>query len=166
MYYGNLFLIFSMFGYFYEMLIRLIRNIPGHTLFIGPWMPIYGFGVLMVEFIDRFLSLFQIRGRKKIFLNFFLSTILLTILELIGGLFVEILFKTSFWNYEQIPLHIGKYINVFVSLLWGIGSLLIVYIINPALTPFIKKIPKWVSILCFLLMTLDHVYLLIRLLLQ
>lgn len=162
MYYTNLLLFFSIFGYLYEMLIRLLKSIPINNLLIGPWMPIYGFGILILEWINELLNVFKIKGWKKIILCFLLSIFLLSILEWFGGILVEKIFHTSFWNYEEIPLNIGKYINIFVSLLWGLFGLFAEYILTPIITPFLKKIPKWVSYLILFFILLDHLYLILH----
>jgi len=156
MFYFNIFWIFAILGYFEEMLIAYFFAQTKRTLLLGPWMPIYGFGILIVEFINQFGNKLKLRGFKKIIFCFIFSTILLTLLELIGGILVELFFHTSFWNYEAIPLSIGPYINILISILWGLGAIIIEYIILPFLTPWIKKIPKWVSYLILILMTIDH----------
>ncbi len=166
MFYSNLFLIFSIFGYLYEMAIRLMNHYSTHNLLLGPWMPIYGIGIVIIELINQFLNQFKIKGFKKLIYCFLISIFILTILEWIGGILVLKLFSTSFWNYENIPFHIGKYVNVLVSILWGILSLFIEYIIIPILKPFIQKIPKGITILIISFILLDHLYLIITRLLQ
>lgn len=166
MYYSNLFLFFSIFGYLYEMLIRILNNFSKTNLLLGPWMPIYGIGIVLVELINQFLNQMKIQGKKKVILCFFLSFFSLTILEWVGGLLVEKLFFKSFWNYENIPFHIGKYINVLVSLLWGFLSIFIEYVLIPILSPMIKKIPKGITWLFLILIMMDHIYLIITMLLQ
>lgn len=158
MFYLNVFLLFSIMGYSYETLFRFFKGIVQHNLLLGPWMPIYGFGILISEFVNLFLNKFLLKGKKKIFLFFILNVLLLTILEEIGALFIRFFFQTAFWNYEDIPLHIGPYINVFVSLVWGICAVFMEYVLIPILTPFIKKIPKGVSFILLIFLLLDHLW--------
>lgn len=159
MYYLNIFLLFSILGYSYETILRILTNATQNYLLIGPWMPIYGFGILNSEFLNIFLNKFKLKKWKKIIIFFLINILLLSIIEEIGGLLVEKIFHTSFWNYEYIPLHIGPYLNIFVSIIWSISSTFIEYVLIPLLTPFIKKIPKWVSYLVLILMLLDHIIL-------
>lgn len=166
MIYFNIFLLFSILGYSYELIIRITRNLSTSNLLMGPWMPIYGLGILLIFCIDKFLNKWKLKGKKKVILCFILSVLLLTLLEEMGGILVEKLFHTSYWNYESIPLHIGPYINIIVSIVWGLFAIFIQYIILPLLIPWIKKIPHWVSYFLFILITLDHIHLLIHLLLQ
>lgn len=166
MIYLNIFLLFSILGYSYELIIRLVRNLSTSNLLMGPWMPIYGFGILIIFIMDLFLNKWKLKGKKKIIICFILSVLLLTILEEIGGILVEKLFFASYWNYESIPLHIGPYINIIVSFIWGIFAMLIQYLILPILIPWIKKIPHWVSYFILILIILDFIHLLIHLLLR
>ena len=149
MFYFNSFFIFSILGWSYETVFHFLEHKTRKNLLFGPWMPIYGFGILTIEFIDKLLKKLKVSGKKKILYCYIISVIALTLLEEIGGLLVQFLFHTSFWNYESIPLSIGPYINIFISLIWGFFGLLIEYILYPLLTPFIKKIPSWVSIFLF-----------------
>lgn len=157
MFYLNSFLIFSILGWCYEMTFHCLEGKIRQNILFGPWMPIYGFGILLVELIYQSLKKLKINGKKRLVYTFLLSVFLLTCLEEIGGLLIEIIFHTSFWNYESLPLSIGPYINIFISLLWGILGLIFIYIIEPILTPWIKKIPKSVSIILFLLFLLDNI---------
>lgn len=161
MFYLNIFLIFSIFGYTYEIIIRMLNQVSTSNLLLGPWMPIYGFGILISEFLNSFLNKFLLTGKKKIIIFFFLNIIILSLLEEIGGLLVEYFFHTSYWNYENIPLNIGPYINILISFLWGFLSTIMEYIILPILTPLLKKIPKLVSYILLILLLLDHTYLII-----
>lgn len=162
MFYINLFLFSSILGFSYETIFRLIHHYSTYNLLLGPWMPIYGFGILIVEGIDKTLNFFQIKGKKKVFLNLLLSVFFITILEWIGGILVEKLFSTSFWNYESIPLHIGPYISILISIIWGIMAMFLEYFFTPICTPLLKKIPNWISFLLLLLLLLDHICLIFR----
>ncbi len=166
MFYLNVFLVFAILGYSYETIFRIFLHATQDYLLIGPWMPIYGFGMLNSELVNIFLNKFCLKGWKKIFFFFVLSFFLLTIIEEIGGLLVEFFFATSYWNYEYLPLHIGPYINVFVSLLWALFATLMEYVLIPILSPFLRKVSPIISYICLFLMILDHIYLLVTRILQ
>lgn len=157
MFYLNSFFLFSIIGWCYETIFHLIEGKTKQNILFGPWMPIYGLGILLIELVHKSLKKLKINGKKRILYNFLISTILLTLLEGIGGFLIEFFFSTSFWNYSSLPLSIGPYMNLFVSIIWGLLGILINYIIYPLLTPWIKKIPKWVSITCFIIFLLDHI---------
>ena len=57
MYYINVFLVYSMIGHLFEVIVDLILNIkPGSGILFGPWTPIYGFGVLIMLYLKRKLE--------------------------------------------------------------------------------------------------------------
>lgn len=157
MFYVNTFFVFSVLGFGYEKITSFLLHQPKETLLIGPWMPIYGIGLLITHFINELLKKRGIHGFRKVLWCFFLSVIALTILEEIGGLLTELLFAKSFWNYEGIFLFIGPYINVFISLIWGFLAVLLEFILFPILIPFIKRIPKWLTIIIIFFFLLDNI---------
>lgn len=147
MYYLNIFFVYSILGFIYEILLAIIlgNNISSGILY-GPWTMIYGFGSLIILLYSKML--FRKLKLKKIIeiILFFISvTILLTILEFIGGKTIEILFNEVLWDYSKLKYSFGKYIALEVSLVWGIMSLLLIYVIHPKLKKYIKKIPKYVT---------------------
>lgn len=154
MFYINTFFLFSIFGYTYEMILHILEHNVRTQILIGPWMPIYGIGILITELFNYLLSK-KYQKWKKIFFCFLLSIILLTILEELGGLLIDKVFCTKFWNYENIPLAIGPYVNLLVSIFWGIFAMILEYILLPIFTPLLKKIPKWVSIVLMIFLLLD-----------
>ncbi len=156
MFFINTFFFFSILGYIYEMILHFLEHNIRNQILIGPWMPIYGIGIIITELLNRFLSRRQ-KGFKKIIYCFFFSIIILTILEELGGLLIEKMFCTKFWNYESIPLSIGPYINILISILWGFFAMILEYVVLPITSPFLKKIPKWVSILCIILLLIDNI---------
>ena len=82
-------------------------------------------------------------------------TIILTFIEWLGGILIENIFKVTFWNYRRFKYNIGKYIALEVSLIWALGALLIIYIIQPLLDKFIYLIPNYITYLLILGMLID-----------
>lgn len=162
MFYVTSFLFFSIFGFLGEFLLSRIMNQSKETLLLGPWMPIYGIGFLVTHFINKILEKKEIIGKKKILLCYLFSVLALTLLEEIGGLLTWALFHKNYWDYSSIPLSIGPYINVFISLIWGFLALLIEYVILPKISFLLKKIPKWLTLILLILFLLDNYFCLKR----
>lgn len=156
MFYINTFLIFSILGFGYEKITSFLLHQPKDALLLGPWMPIYGIGLLVVHMINIILEKRSIHGARKVFWCFLISVVLLTILEEIGGLLTNFLFAKSFWSYEGIPLAIGPYINVFISFIWGVLAMFLEFVLFPVLIPFLKKIPRWLTIVILGLFLFDN----------
>ena len=160
MYYLNCFFVFSVLGFLIE---TLFSAILGHNfssgILHGPWTPIYGLGSILIIIISKklFINLHMKRIYETIIV-FFVITIVLTILEWIGGELIELIFKTVYWSYENMPLNIGKYISVEMSLLWGIMSIIFIYLIKPKADFIIKKIPRVITCLMSILFIIDVIY--------
>ena len=65
------------------------------------------------------------------------------------------IFGTTFWDYSDQKFNIGKYISLEMTLLWGVMSIIFIYIIRPILDPLVKRIPKWLTIILSILFIID-----------
>lgn len=158
-YYLNMFLIGSILGFIWETGLTFLFPSINNGLLFGPWVPVYGFGICIIVFIER-LVFYRIKVNKiyKILIMLLLIMLVVTGLEFLGGVLIEKFFDKTFWDYTQLKFNIGKYIALEVTLLWGIMALIFVYVVKPLLENIIKKIPKWVSILVFILMIIDFIF--------
>lgn len=159
MYYIKTFLSYSIFGYLFETIVSLFTksNFKSGIMF-GPWTPIYGLGVLIIMCLSKYLFLNLHMNRiLETIITFCIITITLTFLEWLGGVLIEFLFHKVFWNYANHVFNFGKYISLTVSLVWGIGSIIFIYIINPLLNDLIKKIPNSLAIIIFIIFIIDFI---------
>ena len=158
-YYLNNFLLYSIFGFLYETIVHLITS--GKIVqnpFVGPWMPIYGFGIIIMIFLTRFVfNRLKMPRFLKVISLFLLTIFILTLLEELGGVITEAVFHKSFWDYTDLKFNIGKYIALEVSLGWGSACLIFLYIIKPLTDKFIEKIPKIITIILILLIIIDFI---------
>ena len=152
MYYINIFFIFSIFGHILENFVY--KHVDSGILF-GFWTPIYGCGVLLILFINHFLKKFKFNKYLHPIILFITSAIILSTLEYLGGTLIEILYGRVFWDYSNEFLHIGKYTSLKMSLIWGISSILLIYLICPLLDKIIKKIPKFITYILVFLFIID-----------
>ena len=112
----------------------------------GPWTPVYGFGIIVIILIHKYLNKTKLTGIKKVISLFLLSMILLTFIEFIGGILIEYLFHKELWSYTNLKFHIGKYIALEISLIWGLCSIFYIYLIKPLTDKIIKRIPYYITI--------------------
>ncbi|MBQ7136657.1 MAG: putative ABC transporter permease [Bacilli bacterium] len=160
MYYINTFFVFSILGHIIENFVY--KNVDSGILF-GLWTPIYGLGVILIILIHNTLKKIKINKCLYPFILFVVSAILLSTLEYIGGILIEKLFGRIFWNYSNQQFNIGKYTSLRMSLIWGISSILVVYILKPILNKVIKKIPKFITYILVFLFIIDLIFTFINL---
>lgn len=157
MYYVNCFFVYSFLGFLFETLLSFFtkQNFNSGILY-GPITPIYGVGVILILTISHyfFMNLHLPRWRETVIV-FFILIAALTLLEWFGGILIEKLFGVVFWDYSQLPFHIGHYISLEISFIWGILSILLIYIIKPIINPIVESIPTSVSIILIILGVID-----------
>lgn len=68
----------------------------------------------------------------------------------------------AFWDYSNIPLHLGKYISVPTSLGWTIFAFVYVFIIKKYTDKIIKYIPEWLTKFLVVTFILDVIFSLLK----
>ena len=78
------------------------------------------------------------------------------------SLIMEILFKNRWWDYSNRPDNINGRICVGNSIYFGLGILVLIYLINPYLDILLKNIPNNIliilSIICFIILFVDLIW--------
>ncbi len=159
MYLLNCFFVYSILGYILEMIFGFVIGANAESgILYGPWTPIYGVASVLIIVISEkmFKNLHMPRWIETIIVAFIL-TILLMVLEWLGGILIEFIFGFSFWDYSDYKFNFGKYICLEMAFVWAILSVIFIYIIRPFLDRFIKKIPKWLTKVIGILMFIDFV---------
>ncbi|HJF20359.1 MAG TPA: putative ABC transporter permease [Enterococcus columbae] len=123
-----LFFAYSFIGWLWETIFCSIseHHFVYRGFLLGPITPIYGFGILGVLYL---VSPYQ----KHLFLLFFISAILVTILEYLTSYCLEKFFHLTLWDYHHVPLNINGRIAIPVSIFWGICCVIVVKYIQPLL---------------------------------
>lgn len=145
-FYLNIFLFYSIFGNLFERFITSIRHIDYNSGFMGTiFTPVYGIAIIVILFIHKRIN---IKNKfLKILTEIIIYGIVLSILELIGGILILNIFNKVFWNYERFKFNIGKYVSLETGLLWGVMSVVILYLFHPLFLKLEKHIPKLLTVL-------------------
>lgn len=157
MYYLNCFFIYSILGFVLESFLAWIsRSGFKSGILYGPWTPIYGIGVVVILLLSNyfFMNLHMPRWIETIVV-FIIVAIFLSCLELIGGVLIEKIFNISFWSYENHKFNIGSYISLEMTFIWGIATVLFIYIVNPLFKKIIELIPNALTIVFLIIMVMD-----------
>lgn len=154
MYYINYFFLYSIIGHLIESIVYLFCK--GHSgILYGFWTPVYGIGIVIILLIDKLLKRFKLNKFLYILILFLASSILLTISEFLGGVFIDRVFDMTLWNYESHKFNIGKYISLEMAVVWGVASLIFMFTLKPISDKIVKKIPRWLSWILIILMSID-----------
>ena len=150
MYYINIFFIYSILGHFIENFFY----VDGESgILAGYWTPVYGIGtVIILASYNLVIKKLKVNNIIKAILVFLTGAVLLSIIEYIGGVLIEIIFDRVFWDYSGLKFNIGKYAALEMALVWGLSSLGLVYLLNNITDKIVKKIPRlltWVVIILF-----------------
>lgn len=105
----------------------------------GPVCPVYGIGALSVLFL---LKPFQ----ENLFLLFLFSVILTSVLEFLVGFLLEKIFHARWWDYSEEPFHLGPYLCLKFSLMWGFACVFVIKFLQPLALHGISFLPQPVGI--------------------
>ena len=147
----------SFIGYAYEVFLHIIRDgkfVNRGTMF-GPWLPIYGTGVVLI-----LLLLKPFRKRPIIF---FLSCMVLAgIVEYFTAWGLETFAHMKWWDYTGYFINLHGRICLEGLLVFGLGGSSITYFLAPLLNSLFNRVKsKVILIICIILVALfgaDIVY--------
>lgn len=146
------------FGYLIETFMKLFVWKSMHNgVLLGPWIPVYGFGILISIFISEVVFKLKIKKCLKIWLLFIFIFFITTLFEWLGGILIEAVFHKTFWNYEKFMFNIGPYISVEMSLIWSCLLLIFTFYLRPLLDLGVKKIPRSVTLILLGIQLIDFI---------
>lgn len=131
------FFIFSVIGWCWEVLLYLIKDgeFIKRGALMGPWLPIYGAGGLMILIFLRRLA-------KRPALLFFCTMALCSILEYMTSWVMELTMGLRYWDYSSFFMNLNGRICLEGALTFAIGGFIFVYIASPFLDNLLAKIQK------------------------
>lgn len=141
------FMIYSIAGWIMETLLFLIRDKKAvkRGFLFGPVCPIYGTGAVLCTAV--------LYGRvNNIFLIFLYGLLLCGSLEYITHFLLEKIFHAMWWDYSSRRFNIRGRVYLNGLLIFGLGSVLIVKVLQPLVFKLIGIMPHNVLyIICFVL---------------
>lgn len=136
------FIIYSILGWCMETVYCSIlerRFVPRGFLF-GPMCPIYGVGVLMM------ICWFQpLMGNLVVF--YVTATVCMSAWEYFVGWFLETTTHIKYWDYSMYKFNLKGRICLWVCLMWGVLSFLVLYFIHPRIAAVVERvgmIPRYI----------------------
>lgn len=156
------FIFYSIIGWIYEELLFIIEDnvLCNRGVLFGPWLPIYGFGGLVIvgifyRFKEKKVKIVKINIRP--ILLFIESVVFATLVELFTTYIIDFTggnFK-NLWDYSDRLLNFQGRIALIPDLKFGIVALIGIYLIQPLLIKFVTmKDQKKVNIVFIILSVL------------
>ena len=164
MYYINSLFFYSLLGFILESTVYKIKKSKRHSgIFYGPITEVYGFGVLALILLKKFIiDKLHCNKYLKLLITFLLCWFSLTLIEWIGGTILYQIFHIEMWNYTKKAYNIGKFICLELSLVWGIFGTLYIYYVKDFFDQIINLIPKKLTIILLIINLIDTLLVLIN----
>jgi len=151
------FMLYCFIGWIYEVILEFSygHGFVNRGFLHGPYLPVYGFGALLVLFTIRPFS------RKKICIGkfsvtpvivFLLIFLLVTIVEYCAGVILDVGFGKQLWDYSDEILNINGIVCLFASLKFATGGTVFLYLLQPLFEKLVAIMPKILANVLFTLL--------------
>ena len=156
-YWFLVFLIYSFVGYCCEIVCSSIvqKKLVNRGFLCGPYCPIYGVGSIFILFT-------LLRFKSDPIAVFILGALITSALEYFTSFVLEKLFHNKWWEYDQYKFNINGRICLQNTLLFGLGSLIIIYFADPLITKILLNVSDQVRIILaicfFIIFIFDCIY--------
>lgn len=130
------FIFYSFLGWGMETIYCSVmeRHFVPRGFLYGPLCPIYGGGVLMM------ICWFQpLMGNPVLF--YLVATVCMSAWEYFVGWFLETTTHMKYWDYSMYKFNLKGRICLWVCLMWGALSFLVLYFIHPPVAELLDRIP-------------------------
>ena len=142
-----LYMIYSFIGWCGEVAVAAVKrhHFVNRGAVSGPFCPIYGLGAAVVAVFFP-----ELKG-NPLFL-FLGGMVVNTFVEYVTGRIMEMSLHKKWWDYSDQKFNLGGYVCLKTSVLWGICTVLMIYVLNPVFTGLVGLIPKlWGEIILWVL---------------
>ena len=130
-----MFVIYAFLGWITEVIYAYYchRKFINRGFLIGPCCPLYGIGaILVISFLKNYMYNFIVL--------FVLATVMFMVLEYFASYLMENIFNTRWWDYSDSKFNINGRICLEFAVPFGLGGLLIMYVINPFITGILDRL--------------------------
>lgn len=151
-----LFFTYSVVGWLWETFYCSIKDhhFAYRGFLFGPYCPVYGFAVTTILITTQPVQ-------HNLLLLFIVGFIVASIFEYVASWLLEKLFHMKLWDYSHLKGNIQGRVAPEISLFWGIGVVLLVKFIQPAVQDVINAEEQlthgWLAVIIALVMGTDTV---------
>lgn len=147
-FYVLLFFLLSFVGWLWEVIIYLVieHRWINRGVYLGPYLPIYGAGGLLLWFLLH-------RLHKKKILTFLLSAAICSVVEYVTSAFLEWKWGMRWWDYSGYFMNLNGRICLLGAVCFGVGGMLLNCFFMPGYMWAYRRIsPGCRGILCVILL--------------
>ena len=126
-----LFFAYAFLGWCIEVTLKYFqfRRFINRGFLTGPWLPIYGSGAALITVVIKGLAPLEF----SVGTTFAVSFLLCGFLEYMTSYVLEKRFHARWWDYSQKPMNLHGRVWIGNLILFGLGGILIVDLVNPLL---------------------------------
>ncbi len=156
-YWFLVFFLFSILGYFSEIIYCFIvtKKIVNRGMLHGPYCPIYGAGALCVIFFLRDYYSDPIA-------LFIFGLLICSAIEYATSFVLEKVFNNKWWDYSNKKYNINGRVCLRNSVLFGLASVVVIYVLYPFIENIIGLIREdlliYLSLIFFVIFIIDLVF--------
>jgi len=131
------FYIYCMMGWVIECTYVSVRTrkLTNRGFMMGPWLPIYGSGAIVMLFCANPFS-------HSYILTFLAGMIGASLLEFVTGLAMEAIFKVRYWDYSNYKFNIMGHVCLLNSLEWGVLTVILTRVVHAPLSRLLLSLPE------------------------
>ncbi|MBQ3724748.1 MAG: hypothetical protein II904_04445 [Oscillospiraceae bacterium] len=126
-----LFFAYAFLGWCIEVTLKYFQfhRFINRGFLTGPWLPIYGSGASLITVVIKGLAPLEFSAGTTFIVSFFLCGFL----EYMTSYVLEKRFHARWWDYSQKPMNLHGRVWIGNLVLFGLGGVVIVDLINPLL---------------------------------
>ena len=160
-----IFFVYAVIGWIYELFIFYYHDGVwiNRGFLYGPYLPVYGFGMLLlVSILNNIVS-----RKKKNFKEWVLDVVIVliavfliaTLVEYITHYVMDVFFNIKLWDYTNQFLNINGRVCFNASRNFAIGGTFLLFVVQPIVNKFINNSKKLdlISIILFLIIIIDFI---------
>lgn len=154
-----LFFAYSFAGWCIEVILKFIQyhRFINRGFFTGPICPIYGTGAVLITITVEILTPYE----SAYGTTFLISFLLCGLVEYFTSWFMEKRFHARWWDYSTKPMNLHGRVWIGNLILFGIGGVAIIHLINPFLYSVINgmttTVKEILSIVLLAVFAVDYV---------
>lgn len=125
------FIVYAFIGWIIEVIFHLYKDkkFINRGFLFGPVCPIYGVSaVFFIVFLSQF---------NNIIFIFLGGAVLASIIELVTGYLMELMFNAKWWDYSNEKFNIKGYVCLKFSLIWGALAVVFMKLVNPLVSKIV-----------------------------